>query len=71
MFNAYAALRAMNPDMRINGHPQSLFEGKLGALWANTRPSPLTLAPGQWAKMIDDSEAAFRERLAESTATVR
>jgi len=71
VFNAYAALRAMNPDIRINGHPQSLFEGKLEALWANTRPSPLTLAPGQWAQMIDDSEAAFREGLAESTATVR
>ena len=70
-FNSYEALRAMNPDIRIINEPQGLLEGKLEALWANTRPSPLTLAPGQWAKMIDDSEAAFRARLAESNAPVR
>ncbi|MCZ6745613.1 MAG: MBL fold metallo-hydrolase [Acidobacteria bacterium] len=70
-FSSYTALRAMNPDIRINGHPQGLFAGKLEALWANARPSPLTLAPGQWAKMIDDSEAAYRMRLAESTAPAR
>jgi metallo-beta-lactamase class B len=69
-FNAYKALRAMNPDILINGHPQNLFKGKLEALWANTRPSPLTLAPGQWTKMLDDSEAGFKKRLAAvSTAT--
>ena len=70
-FSSYTALRAMNPDIRINGHPQGLFEGKLEALWADTRPSPLTLAPGQWAKMVADSEAAYRARLAESTAPAR
>jgi hypothetical protein len=70
-FSSYAALRAMNPDIRINGHPQGLFEGKLEALWADARPSPLTLAPGQWAKMVDDSEAAYRARLAESIAPAR
>lgn len=70
-FNSYKALRAMNPDILISGHPQGLFKGKLEALWANTRPSPLTLAPGRWAKMIDDSEAAFKKRLAESTAPAR
>ena len=70
-FSSYTALRAMNPDIRINGHPQGLFAGKLEALWANTRPSPLTLAPGQWAKMIDDSEAAYRTRLAEAGAPAR
>jgi metallo-beta-lactamase class B len=70
-FNSYKALRAMNPDILISGHPQGLFKGKLEALWANTRPSPLTLAPGQWAKMIDNSEATFKKRLAESTAPAR
>ena len=70
-FSSYTALRAMNPNIRINGHPQGLFAGKLEALWANTRPSPLTLAPGQWAKMIDDSEAAYRTRLAEAGAPAR
>ncbi len=70
-FNSYKALRAMNPDILISGHPQGLFKGKLEALWANTRPSPLTLAPGQWAKMIDNSEANFKKRLAESTAPAR
>jgi metallo-beta-lactamase class B len=69
-FNAYKALRAMNPDILISGHPQNLFNGKLEALWANTRPSPLALAPGQWTKMLDDSEAGFKKRLtAASTAT--
>ena len=58
----------MNPDILISGHPQNLFKDKLEALWANKRPSPLALAPGRWTKMIDDSEAAFRKRLAESTA---
>jgi len=67
-FNSYKALRAMNPDILISGHPQNLFKDKLEALWADKRPSPLALAPGRWAKMIDDSEAAFRKRLAESTA---
>ena len=70
-FNSYKALRAMSPDILISGHPQGLFKGKLDALWANKRPSPLALAPGQWTKMIDDSEAAFKKRLAESTAPAR
>jgi len=65
VFSAYAALRTMAPDIRINGHPQALFEGKLEALWAQTRPSPLTMAPGQWARLIDDAEADFRGRLGE------
>ena len=70
-FSSYAALREMNPNIRISGHPQGLFEGHLEALWADTRPSPLTMAPAQWGKMIDDSEAAFRSRLAASAAPVR
>ena len=70
-FNAYKALRAMNPDILINGHPQNLFKGKLAGLWANTRPSPLALAPGQWAKMLDDSEAGFKKRLAAASAPAR
>jgi metallo-beta-lactamase class B len=65
-FNSYKALRAMTPDILISGHPQNLFKGKLDALWANTRPSPLALAPGQWAKMIDNSEANFKKRLGAS-----
>ena len=65
VFAAYAALREMSPHIRITGHPQSLFEGKLEALWAETRPSPLMLALGQWARLIDDAEADFRRRLAE------
>lgn len=70
-FNSYKALRAMNPDILISGHPQNLFKGKLEALWANKRPSPLALAPGQWAKMIDESEANFKKRLGESAAATR
>ena len=69
--NSYKALRAMNPDILISGHPQNLFKGKLEALWANKRPSPLALAPGQWAKMVDESEANFKKRLAESAAATR
>lgn len=65
VFNAYAALREMSPDIRIIGHPQSLFDGKLEALWAESRPSPLTMEPGQWARLIDNAEADFRRRLAE------
>lgn len=70
-FNSYKALRAMNPDILISGHPQNLFKGKLEALWANKRPSPLALAPGQWTKMIDDSEANFKKRLTASTTSTR
>jgi len=70
-FNSYKALRAMNPDILISGHPQNLFKGKLEALWANTRPSPLTLAPGQWSKMLDNSEAAYRKRLAAAGGATR
>ena len=61
---SYAALREMNPDIRINGHPQNLFAGKLEALWAGERPNPLMLAPGAWTELLDNSEAAYRERLA-------
>jgi metallo-beta-lactamase class B len=68
-FNSYKALRAMNPDILVSGHPQNLFKGKLDDLWANKRPSPLSLMPGQWLKMVDDSEAAFKKRLAATTAT--
>jgi metallo-beta-lactamase class B len=70
-FNSYKALRAMNPDILISGHPQNLFKGKLEALWANKRPSPLALAPGQWEKMIDNSEATFKKRLAEASTPPR
>jgi hypothetical protein len=31
----------------------------------------LALAPGQWAKMFDESEANFKKRLAESAAATR
>ncbi len=68
-FSSYRALRAMSPDILIAGHPQALFKGKLEALWANTRPSPLTLAPGQWAKMVDNSEADYKKRLSAATAS--
>ena len=61
---SYAALREMNPDIRINGHPQNLFAGKLEALWAGERPSPLMLEPGAWTELLDNSEAAYRDRLA-------
>jgi len=70
-FNSYKALRAMNPDILITGHPQNLLKGKLDALWANKRPSPLALSPGQWMKMIEDSEAAFKKRLAEANVPTR
>jgi glyoxylase-like metal-dependent hydrolase (beta-lactamase superfamily II) len=69
--NSYKALRAMNPDILVSGHPQNLLKGKLDALWANKRPSPLALAPGQWAKMIDDSEANYKKRAAEAAAPAR
>ena len=59
-FDSYKALRAMNPDILITGHPQNLLKDKLDALWANKRPSPLALAPGQWKKTVDDSAAATR-----------
>jgi metallo-beta-lactamase class B len=70
-FDSYKALRAMNPDILITGHPQNLLKGKLDALWANKRPSPLALAPGQWKKMVDDSETNFRKRLADAAAATR
>jgi metallo-beta-lactamase class B len=70
-FSSYKALRAMNRDILITGHPQNLLKGKLDALWANKRPSPLALQPGQWAKMIDESEAGFKKRLAEASTPAR
>lgn len=70
-FASYKLLRTMNPDILISGHPQGLFRGKLDALWANQRPSPLALAPGQWTKMIDDSEAAFKKRLTDAGVATR
>ena len=70
-FNSYKALRAMNPDILISGHPQNLFKGKLEALWANKRPSPLALAPGQWSKMVDDSEANYKKRLTAAAGATR
>jgi metallo-beta-lactamase class B len=70
-FSSYKALRAMNPDILISGHPQNLFKGKLEGLWANKRPSPLALAPGQWAKMVDDSEANYKKRLTAAAGSTR
>ncbi len=63
---AYRMLREVNPDIVIGGHPENAFKGKLAALQAGTRPSPLAMAPGAWAKMIDDSEAGYKRRLAAS-----
>jgi glyoxylase-like metal-dependent hydrolase (beta-lactamase superfamily II) len=71
VFEAYRLLRTMNPDILISGHPQNLFKGKLEDLWANKRPSPLQLAPGQWAKMIDNAEANFKKGMAAAAAPVR
>jgi metallo-beta-lactamase class B len=70
-YNSYKALRAMNPDILISGHPQNLFKGKLEALWANKRPSPLALAAGQWSKMVDDSEANYKKRLTAAAGATR
>lgn len=66
-FESYRLLKTMNPDIWISGHPQNLFRGKLDALWANVRPSPLTLAPGRWLEMVNTSEANYRTRLANNT----
>ena len=68
-FASYAALRQLHPDILVSGHPANLFKGKLPALWANARPSPLTMAPGQWEKMINDSEANFKRRLSAGEAS--
>jgi metallo-beta-lactamase class B len=63
VFAAYESLREMNPDIRIIGHPERLFEGKLEALWAGERPSPLLMERGEWQQLIDDAEVDFRQRL--------
>lgn len=65
---AYQRLKALNPDIVIGGHPQGDFEGKIEAMRTGTRPHPLQLAPGAWAKEIADSEAAYNRRLAAARA---
>jgi metallo-beta-lactamase class B len=59
----YARLRAIRPDIYLNGHPEQLFTERLAAMRENARPHPLrTQQP--WADFISELEQSFRKRVA-------
>jgi metallo-beta-lactamase class B len=58
-----ARLKQLTPDIYLTGHPQALFESKIDAMKAGTRPHPLLISREQWTKMLDDNEANLRKRI--------
>jgi metallo-beta-lactamase class B len=56
---SFRRLREITPDLRLEGHPASSFEGKLDAMRAGTRPHPLQITPDEWKKTVDDAEARY------------
>ncbi len=51
-FNSYKALRAMNPDILISGHPQGSLQGQAGCAVGQQAPEPA--GPGARAMGEDD-----------------
>ena len=58
----FSKLKLLKPDVYVTGHPRMLFAGKIERLKAGERPHPL-LDPEGWAKMLNDAEMNFRERV--------
>ncbi len=65
---SFRRLKELKPDIQLVGHPRGAFAGKLDALRAGARPSPLAVAPGAWEKLVGDAEAGYRRRVAEAAA---
>jgi metallo-beta-lactamase class B len=58
-----ARLKQVKPDIYLTGHPQAIFEGKIDAMKAGTRPHPLLITSDAWMKMLTDNEAALKKRI--------
>ncbi len=61
-FTGYQRLKAMNPDIYVNGHPESLFDSYLPAMRRGDRPHPL-LQQTPWLEFVEQLETDFRARL--------
>lgn len=61
---SFRRLKEISVDMMLPGHPRETFAGKLEAMRAGTRPHPLLMPAGAWSRLINDAEAAYRQRLA-------
>ena len=60
-------LKALTPDIYLDGHPAEMFAGKLARLRAGARPNPLVDHKG-YAKYLADCEADYQKRLKEERA---
>jgi metallo-beta-lactamase class B len=58
-----AKLKQLRPDIYLTGHPQAMFEGKIEAMKAGTRPHPLLITPQGWLTMLSDNEANLKKRI--------
>jgi len=60
-------LKALTPDIYLDGHPAEIFAGKLARLRAGAQPNPLVDRNG-YVKYLADCEADLRKRLANERA---
>lgn len=61
---SFKRMRDAKVDIMLPGHPRNAFKDKIDGMRAGTRPHPLLMAPGAWAKQIDEAEAAYKKKLA-------
>lgn len=55
-------LKALTPDIYLDGHPEDIFAGKLDRLRAGVQPNPL-VDPAGYRKYLADCEADLQHRL--------
>ncbi|HEX4421533.1 MAG TPA: hypothetical protein VH165_26640 [Kofleriaceae bacterium] len=68
--STFHRLKQLSPDIFLMMHPADQFAGKLDRLRASVLPNPL-YDPAAWHKMLDDSEAEFRQRVATEQAALQ
>jgi glyoxylase-like metal-dependent hydrolase (beta-lactamase superfamily II) len=60
-------LKALTPDIYLDGHPAEMFAGKLARLRAGAQPNPLVDHKG-YVKYLADCEADYQQRLKQERA---
>ena len=63
----YERLRAIQPDLYLTGHPETLFASRLDAMRKGVRPHPLTTQQ-PWGELVAELERGFRARIAAEQA---
>jgi glyoxylase-like metal-dependent hydrolase (beta-lactamase superfamily II) len=62
LLRSYRVLKALKPDIFLDGHPQEMLAGKIDRLRAGASPNPLVDAAG-YARYVAECEADTLQRL--------